>query len=354
MSLRANLAPEAGISALLSTYANFYPDLLFPELLGKGGSSAAGEPGRVPGLKYPDTEWLSRVLRCHARHVRRASGQVVDSDDEGGGGSDGPRSAKKARISLDGTGKPTDGEGAALPTAAIPNLVTVHPQSSLDQTLGSTPSLITELSSLRHLAHCLDRLTLPSQVAAMLGPNYGARLMKVAVLSGATVSNDVSLSQGVRTQIHAEDHCWIRLSDWLTSVVRDEIGAGSNHAIKEEAVKGVESHHLRPPVSAASLNHLSALLERARQLFDLSGEIPQRFESTICEVIGGLADVVAGPKGSKGKQNISESRWNEDWEGTCRLMISFVPHIKPASWDGKFLPRQRCTGSIIDHFLPTS
>ncbi|KAN0060775.1 hypothetical protein ACQY0O_007433 [Thecaphora frezii] len=337
MSLRANSAPEPGLSALLSTYANFYPDLLFPELLGGSGSTSSIGSNSVPGLKYPDNDWLSRVLRCHAKHARRASGQHIESDDDETAAAReaaAARPRKRARVALDGvdgrTPTATELDAVKLPLAVVPNLITIQPQTSLNKMLGAAPSIITELSSLRHLAHSLDRLTLPSQVASMLAPTFGARLMRLAVLSGATISNDVSLSQdgngngdgdsGGDGGARASDYCWVRLSDWLESVVRDEVGLATG--------KGAERMRMRPPANRSAMVRLASLLVRARQTFDAADEIPERFEETLCRVMRGLADVatVTPNAGTGGME------WNEAWEALCLEMVSFVPLLKPRDW----------------------
>ncbi|EPQ30128.1 uncharacterized protein PFL1_02245 [Pseudozyma flocculosa PF-1] len=332
MSLRANFAAETGLSALLSVYANFYPDLLFPELVGGSGSASSVGSNGVPGLKFPDNDWVGRVLRCHARHARRANGEKLESDndddDQGkAAAGDRARPAKRARVSLDASTKTsTEIEASKLPLAALPNLVTIQPQTSLNKTLGTLPSLITELSSLRHLAHSLDRLTLPSQVAAMLAPTFGARLTRVAVLSGATITNDVSLSQdGAVSDAKASDYCWVRLSDWLESVVRDEVGLGQSKAGAEggrEQPGLGGGNRIRLPANQSAHNRLASLLLRALQTFDVANEIPSRFEETICQVLRGLADVAAAPS----------SPWDRGWDALCAEIVSFVPLLKPRSW----------------------
>ncbi|PWY98276.1 hypothetical protein BCV70DRAFT_36486 [Testicularia cyperi] len=344
VALRASSAPETGLSALLSMFANFYPDLLFPELLGGAGSTGAVMgTGAVAGLKYPDSAWLARVLHTHARVARRNAGQTVESDEEqeddstaaGSGGRARGRPAKKAKLEA-GQGDADGSSATVAATAAsiaIPNLVTIQPLNSAQKAFGTSPSLVTEFSSLRHLAHSLDRLVLPSQVAAMLGSSFGARMMRIAVLAGATITNEDSLSQSVtrgkRDREAEQDLCWSRLSDWLESVLADELGA----------LHGRASTSLKVPSNQASFNRLSGLLRRARQVFELADQMPARFERLLSAIFASLASVATDTRSSATKQETSAQLAVQDPEWTAKHdqltleALKFVSLIKPAEFD---------------------
>ncbi len=326
MALRANAAPELGISALLSTYANFYPDLLFPELLGGGGGgSSAISSGPAAGLKYPDSDWIAIVLLAHARCTRRSEGEAVESDneeaEEGEAGSS-SRAVKKQRLSSSAVkegGATTEGAlsiGAAAAPAlvAIPNLVTIQPLNSAQKAFGTHPSLVTELSSLRHLAHSLDRLVLPSQAAAMLGSGFGARLMRVAVLAGATITNEDSLSQtipaGRRNRQAEQDLCWARLSDWLESVLGDELGVQTRSATAQT---------LKLPANEAEFKGLAALLRRARYVFELAEQMPIKLEELVSSVLRAIAEVAGATEGSGKLEGgkLDGRRGGMTWQRRC-------------------------------------
>ncbi len=230
--------------------------------------------GPAAGLKYPDADWIAAVLLTHARCARRSEGETVESDDEVEDNAEaGGRAAKKQRLSSKAVKDGADGDEVAISAAAptsipIPNLVTIQPLNSAQKAFGTHPSLITELSSLRHLAHSLDRLVLPSQAAAMLGSGFGARLMRVAVLAGATITNEDSLSQtipaGRRNRQAEQDLCWARLSDWLESVLSDELGVQSRTASSSKR------QQLKLPGTEAEFKRLAALLRRTRYVFELA------------------------------------------------------------------------------------
>lgn len=357
MALRANSAPEVGISALLSTYANFYPDLLFPELLGGGGggSSAVGA-GPAAGLKYPDSDWIASVLLAQARCTRRSSGEAVESDDEEEAeGDSASRAAKKQRLSTKAVKEGAAAEssisiGASAPALiAIPNLVTIQPLNSAQKAFGTHPSLVTELSSLRHLAHSLDRLVLPSQAAAMLGSGFGARLMRVAVLAGATITNEDSLSQtipaGRRNRQAEQDLCWARLSDWLESVLSDELGVQPR-----TAAAGLQKQKLKLPSTDAEFKRLSALLRRARYVFELAEQMPAKLEDLTSGVLLAIADVAQAERAKAGEVTIDDmDGWTERWDQLAREVLNFVPLVTPtdlASFDERFLaPLEVLAGS---------
>ncbi|SPO27669.1 uncharacterized protein UTRI_04294_B [Ustilago trichophora] len=336
MALRANAAPEAGVSALLSTYANFYPDLLFPELLGGGGasSSAVGAGPAAAGLKYPDADWIAAVLLAHARCTRRSQGEAIESDDEAEDENEsGNRAVKKQRLSTKAVKEGSAGEasvavglGAAAILIAIPNLVTIQPLNSAQKAFGTHPSLITELSSLRHLAHSLDRLVLPSQAAAMLGSGFGARLMRVAVLSGATITNEDSLSQtipaGRRNRQAEQDLCWARLSDWLESVLSDELGVQSARASQRQKLK--------LPSTEAEFKRLSALLRRARYVFELAEQMPAKLEELTSSVLLAIAEVAAGEHAQIADVTVDDmDDWTERWDQLAQEVLAFVPLATP-------------------------
>ena len=344
MALRANSAPEAGISAVLSTYANFYPDLLFPELLGGGGAvSSAIVGGPAAGLKYPEPDWIATVLLTHARCERRSQGAPVESDDEGETEAEGGRSTKKQRLSNNAVKESAAGDEVAIGSAAptlipIPNLVTIQPLNSAQKAFGTHPSLITELSSLRHLAHSLDRLVLPSQAAAMLGSGFGSRLMRVAVLAGATVANEDSLSQtipaGRRNRQAEQDLCWARLSDWLESVLSDELGVQNGSSQRQR---------LKLPANDAEFKRLAALLRRTRYVFELAEQIPAKLEELTSSVLLAIAEVAEAKSEVKvedGGVVDGMDRWSEGWDQLAREVLSFVPLISPsdlASFEERFM-----------------
>ncbi|SNX86010.1 uncharacterized protein MEPE_04719 [Melanopsichium pennsylvanicum] len=332
MALRANSAPEAGISALLSTYANFYPDLLFPELLGGGGaSSAVGAAASAGGLKFPDPDWVAAVLLAHARCTRREAGHTVESDDEAeseteaGAG----RAVKKQRLSSKAVKETTSAEaamGSGTPALIpIPNLVTIQPINSAQKAFGTHPSLVTELSSLQHLAHSLDRLVLPSQAAAMLGSGFGARLMRVAVLAGATIANEDSLSQtipaGRRNRAAEQDLCWARLCDWLESVLGDELGIRG----------GKGARKLKLPATELEFRRLGALLRRAKYVFDLAEGLPDKLEELISSILLAIATVAASDdNGVKSARAEDLKAWSSRWDELAKEVLAFVPLITPS------------------------
>ncbi|SJX63764.1 uncharacterized protein SRS1_14512 [Sporisorium reilianum f. sp. reilianum] len=342
MALRANSAPEAGISAVLSTYANFYPDLLFPELLGGGGAgSSAIAGGPAAGLKYPDADWIAAVLLTHAHCARRDEGEAVESDDEAETDAEaGGRAQKKQRLSSSAVKDTGAGDdvaiGAAAPTLIpIPNLVTIQPLNSAQKAFGTHPSLITELSSLRHLAHSLDRLVLPSQAAAMLGSGFGARLMRVAVLAGATITNEDSLSQtipaGRRNRQAEHDLCWARLSDWLESVLSDELG-----------VQNKQKQHLKLPATEAEFKRLAALLRRTRYVFELAEQMPAKLEELTSSVLHAIAHVAEARREPAAEDATVDDMdgWSERWDQLAREVLAFVPLVTPSvlvSFEERFM-----------------
>ncbi|GAC73081.1 hypothetical protein PANT_8c00062 [Moesziomyces antarcticus T-34] len=341
MALRANAAPELGIAALLSTYANFYPDLLFPELLGGGGASSAAGAGPV-GLKYPEPDWIAAVLLAHARCARRSAGEAVESDDEADNDSEAApggmqRATKKQRLSAKNVKDGGADENAASvlgvvsASIPIPNLVTIQPLNSAQKAFGMQPSLVTELSSLRHLAHSLDRLVLPSQAAAMLGTGFGARMMRVAVLAGATITNEESLSQAApaarRGQQTEHDACWVRLSDWLESVLGDEIG------VQSSAASASQRQQLKLPSTDAEFKRLASLLRRARLMFELAEQMPAKLEGLMSSVLLAIARVA-----EPGRDDADA--WTERWDELTREVLSFVPLIMPSdlsSFEDRFM-----------------
>ena len=339
MSLRANSAPELGISTLLSTYANFYPDLLFPELLGGGGagSSAVGA-GPAAGLKYPDSDWIAMVLLAHARCSRRSEGQTVQSDDEAEAEAEsGSRAAKKQRLSSKAVNEGAAGDAAAavgLTASAsipIPNLITIQPLNSARKAFGTHSSLITELSSLRHLAHSLDRLVLPSQAAAMLGSGFGARLMRVAVLSGATVTNEDSLSQtipaGRRNRQAEHDLCWARLSDWLESDLGDELGMQSG-----SKGSSTQRQQLKLPSNEAEFKRIAALLRRVKYVFELAEQMPARLEDLVASVLAAIAEVARTDSAQMTDVKVDDmDGWTDRWDELAGEVLAFVPLVAP--WD---------------------
>uniref|UniRef100_V5EZZ0 Uncharacterized protein n=1 Tax=Kalmanozyma brasiliensis (strain GHG001) TaxID=1365824 RepID=V5EZZ0_KALBG len=343
MAMRTNSAPEAGISAVLSTYANFYPDLLFPELLGGGGAgSSAIAGGSAAGLKYPDSDWIASVLLAHARCARRRDGETVESDDEAETDAEaGGRAAKKQRLSSKAVRDGADGDEAAITSAAptsipIPNLVTIQPLNSAQKAFGTHPSLITELSSLRHLAHSLDRLVLPSQAAAMLGSGFGSRLMRVAVLAGATITNEDSLSQtipaGRRNRQAEQDLCWARLSDWLESVLSDELGVQT---------RSTQRQQLKLPATEAEFKRLAALLRRTRYVFELAEQMPVRLEDLTSTVLLAIAQVAEADSTQAHDPAVdAKNVWSERWDQLAREVLPFVPLVTPsdlASFEERFL-----------------
>ncbi|TKY84591.1 hypothetical protein EX895_006493 [Sporisorium graminicola] len=346
MAIRANSAPEAGISAVLSTYANFYPDLLFPELLGGGGAgSSAIAGGPAAGLKYPDADWIAAVLLTHARCARRDEGEAVESDDEAETEVEaGVRAQKKQRLSSSAVKESTAGDdvaiGAAAPTLIpIPNLVTIQPLNSAQKAFGTNPSLITELSSLRHLAHSLDRLVLPSQAAAMLGSGFGARLMRVAVLAGATITNEDSLSQtipaGRRNRQAEQDLCWVRLSDWLESVLSDELGVRNRTA---SSLQG-----LKLPSTDAEFKRLTALLRRTRYVFELAEQMPVKLEELTSSVLQAIAEVAEAKNSTATVADAivnDMDGWSDRWDQLAKEVLAFVPLVTPsdlASFEERFM-----------------
>ncbi|GAC93778.1 hypothetical protein PHSY_001343 [Pseudozyma hubeiensis SY62] len=347
MAMRANSAGEAGVSAVLSTYANFYPDLLFPELLGGGGAgSSAIAGGPAASLKYPDCDWIAAVLLAHARCTRRSQGEAVESDDEAeveNEDAGGNRAIKKQRLSSNAVKESAAGDqgaiGSAAPTSiAIPNLVTIQPLNSAQKAFGTHPSLITELSSLRHLAHSLDRLVLPSQAAAMLGSGFGARLMRVAVLAGATVTNEDSLSQtipaGRRNRQAEQDLCWARLSDWLESVLSDELGVQASS----------QKRRLKLPSTEAEFKRLAALLRRTRYVFELAEQMPAKLEALTSSVLTAIAQVAAGKEEERSGKEVKTvddmDGWSERWDQLAKEVLTFVPLVTPcdlASFEERFM-----------------
>lgn len=355
MSLRANSAPEPSISALLSTYANFYPDLLFPELLGGGGtgSSAVGA-GPAPGLKYPDADWIAVVLLTHARCIRRDQGEAVESDDEVETEAESGRAAKKQRLSSKAVKEGAIGDesgaiGSAAPALVpIPNLITIQPLNSAQKAFGTHPSLITELSSLRHLAHSLDRLVLPSQAAAMLGSGFGARLMRVAVLSGATVTNEDSLSQtipaGRRNRQAEHDLCWARLSDWLESVLSDELGVQGR--LKTSSA---QRQRLKLPANEAEFQRLAMLLRRVRYVFELTEQMPVKLEDLVAGMLAAMAEVATDRAQVADVKVDDMDGWTDRWDELAREVLPFVPLVAPSevtSFEERFMaPLQVLTTS---------
>ncbi|KAJ1022509.1 hypothetical protein NDA16_003498 [Ustilago loliicola] len=350
MSLRANSAPEPGISALLSTYANFYPDLLFPELLGGGGagSSAVGAgAGPAAGIKYPDADWIAAVLLAHARCTRRSQGEAVESDDEAETEAEsGGRATKKQRLSSKAVKAGAAGDepvaiGLATPASiSIPNLITIQPLNSAQKAFGTHPSLVTELSSLRHLAHSLDRLVLPSQAAAMLGSAFGARLMRVAVLSGATVTNEDSLSQtipsGRRNRQAEHDLCWTRLSDWLESVLSDELGVRN-----QPKASSTQRQQLKLPSNEVEFKRLATLLRRVRYVFELAEQMPVKFEELVASVLAAMAEVARTDRVQTTDAKVDDmDGWTDRWDQLAREVLPFVPLIAPSdvtSFEERFL-----------------
>lgn len=346
MAMRANSAGEVGISAVLSTYANFYPDLLFPELLGGGGAgSSAIAGGPAAGLKYPDSDWIAAVLLTHARCTRRSQGDTVESDEEEEFETDreaGNRATKKQRLSSNAVKESTKTDQGAVGSTAptlipVPNLVTIQPLNSAQKAFGTHPSLITELSSLRHLAHSLDRLVLPSQAAAMLGGGLGARLMRVAVLAGATMTNEDSLSQtipaGRRNRQAEHDLCWARLSDWLESVLSDELGVQSSS----------QRRRLKLPSTQVEFQRLTALLRRSRYLFELAEQMPTKLEELTSSVLLAMAQVVnVDSERAKSQATTVDDMdgWSESWDQLAREVLMFVPLVTPCdvpSFEERFM-----------------
>ncbi|PWN48159.1 hypothetical protein IE53DRAFT_389663 [Violaceomyces palustris] len=327
MSLRATASGEAGLSALLSVYANFYPDLLFPELI-SGSVSGIGSglgSGAIAGLKYPDGEWLATTLKVHA-----GTGFLSHQPDEDQG-----RPAKKLKLSFKGFGKAgeTDSALASLPTLATLHSPVLAPSSRAEavKALASLPPLITELSSLRHLAHCLDRLSMPSQLAAMLGAGFGARLMRIAFLSGGASDDSLASLEQAGQKGPAQtpgQSSWIRLSHWLRSVLRDEIGCGhvremSKKGPQPSAVPQKSKVMLLPPPGSSSAKRLILILSRARGVYNLMGELPLSFEKVLLGLINGVSEIVQG---------VDARAWTESWEAIFGEFLAFIPILKPQSW----------------------
>ena len=189
---------------------------------------------------------------------------------------------------------------------------------------------------MRHLAHSLDRLVLPSQAAAMLGSGFGARLMRVAVLCGATITNEDSLSQtipaGRRNRQAEHDLCWARLSDWLESVLSDELGVHTQSARQQ----------LKLPSTEAELQRLAALLRRARYVFELAEQMPPKLEELTSGVLRAIAEVAAGSRAKTGSEAVVDDMdgWTERWDELAKLVLTFVPLVTPtdlASFQERFM-----------------
>lgn len=201
LEMMKTLSSEPPLSALISVYSNFYPDMLFPELVG-GSSSASsilgGGSGNIQGLKYPDLNWLAKVHWLYAFPEGSGPSLIIEASEEdrdpNSTNDAESRPTKKIKLSSSIASSRGSGGGSNL----LPSATTLS--------FSSDSIIISEISSMKHFARSLVRLELPSQLASSL-ENHLVRL--ALFLEGDKVG-----------RISNEE----RISNWLKSKLEDEIG----------------------------------------------------------------------------------------------------------------------------------
>lgn len=153
--------------------------------------------------------------------------------------------------------------------------------------------------------------------------------MRVAVLAGATITNEDSLSQtipaGRRNRQAEQDLCWARLSDWLESVLSEELG------VQSRAATSSRRQHLKIPANEAGFKRLAALLRRARAVFELAEQMPAKLEDLTSSVLVAIADVAsAGRSPTSGVTVDDMDEWSERWDELAREVLAFVPLVTPS------------------------
>lgn len=209
LALRSHLPTDTYITALLATYAKFFPDLLFPDAVAL--RAAASDDDGQRALRYPDARWLLGVDDLWRGH------QTARSESSGNTGAQ----TKRARFSPSIRAQSRI-YGATFPA---PSVHTTHQGSHF----------LTEVSSCRELGYRLEKLQLPDQLASALGNP----MTLVALLAGKTTAGIESIAQ--------------RIEEWSWSCLRDEIALP---ALEGDDVFGVSVTR-----NAQSIQKGSSLLE---------------------------------------------------------------------------------------------
>ncbi|KDN45752.1 hypothetical protein K437DRAFT_118981 [Tilletiaria anomala UBC 951] len=260
LALRSIFPDEPAISSLLAVFGNFYPDLLFPDLVGaaRGSGSGGGTLGAgmnlgllsgggvpPPGLRYPDLAWLVHVVELHRHPLGLPQPQPsfpeqAGHDAQAAGESE--RLAKRRKLTAAKAGLLGAADslvGSAPGNASGSGSYTIPSGAVIS--VDASSLIISELPSIRSLGMALDRLQMPSQMAAALNN----RLIRLAVL----VDDEVEMHDCI--------------AEWLVSAFEDEM--------RSQKDLGPRS---APSSAAAGSPHVGLLVERTQELFALAGELP--------------------------------------------------------------------------------
>lgn len=276
LTLRNDTSSESHVSALLSIYANFYPDFLASDRSQASMSARLVGMGLVgagaTGLRYPSPHWLVQVNDIWVRPQR-------DPDDDESSQVTSDRPLKKARRGRRAAPAPSN----ALASSHVP------PPAMLGAPEGSC--LVTEVASPRSLGLALDRIELPAQLAAALGHH----ITTLAVLC-----------QGNTLAYHVE-----RILDWTKSVLAEELNLSSL----------ARSHHRIHCIQRPSSSHrkVAAILHALHDLFDNIG-------STTFDFARWLARSVLQ------KDQVWQGLDQEEKRRVCGL-LELMP---PKEWQGRY------------------
>ena len=273
LSLRALFPEETCNASLLAVFGNFYPDLLFPDLVnpgGGGGGRAMGASMNLgllsgggvppPGLKYPDLVWLVSVVELFRHPHGLPPPEPVAEEDAGNDttAEDDVPALKRRKIAAGGPLTSASAAAALLAATSDGGESTSHltgsggsreSVSSIQIPSGAVISvdpsslIISELPSIRSLGMALDRLQLPAQLASALQN----RLVRLAML----VDDQINMFESV--------------AEWCVSAIEDELaGLVSAPASASATVSGA---------NGPAWKRVQALVKKTHSFFGLAGEL---------------------------------------------------------------------------------
>lgn len=150
LALRNSEPMDISLTALINTYAAYYPDMLFAESTSERQQFVQSSKGDVHGLKYPDLPWLMSVFKLWNAPNAQEGGPPVGSSEQG--------QEPRARMGSD-----------LLESIAPPPFVLMSDETTIS---------VSEMSSNRELGYRLDRVRMPDQISSALGH----RITMLAVL----------------------------------------------------------------------------------------------------------------------------------------------------------------------------
>lgn len=140
LALRNRDPMDVSLTALINTYAAYYPDMLFAESTSERQQFVQSSKGDVHGLKYPGLPWLMTIFKLWNAPTLHERGPIADSIGAG--------HTPRARMGSD-----------LLETIAPPPSVLMSDETTIS---------VSEMSSVRELGYRFDRVRMPDQISSAL------------------------------------------------------------------------------------------------------------------------------------------------------------------------------------------